>query len=197
MAGPERRGLAESVAAAAAAAVDVVLARASLIGLPSGASRALEYRCGIGALTAALADHFDEVVGIDPSEQRIDSARLMFRDRPGCTFVVGGLSAIAELPGRFGLALADIGHPTRGEGPDAVAEALLAALVPGGVAALRLAARSAAGVTEKVDAAGGHVAWSDEEDDAVWLFAVAGPGPLRLLAEPGMSDEGKSKRAMA
>src|SRR5438067_11057969 len=148
MAAPGTRGLAESVAAAAAAAVDVVVARAALIGLPSGASRALEYRCGIGALTAALADHFDEVVGIDPSAQRIDSARLMFRDRARCTFVVGGLPALAEIPGRFGLALADLGHDARAESSDAVAEALLAALVPGGIAAIRLAARSATAGTE-------------------------------------------------
>src|SRR5262245_32911506 len=43
--------------------------------IPIPRGRALDFGCGIGRLTQALAPHFDEVVGVDISQPMIDLAR--------------------------------------------------------------------------------------------------------------------------
>ena len=141
-------------------------------------------------MTAALAEHFDEVVGVDPAADRIDSAQLMYRDRARCTFVVGGLSVLAGFPGSFGLAYADLSRDPSVEGGDAVADALLTTLVPGGIAAIKLPALSERRVVEGVSAAGGRIAWLEGGDsDSLWLYAVAARRSLRLLADPAHEDK--------
>jgi hypothetical protein len=149
-------------------------------------------------MTAALAEHFDEVVGVDPSADRIDSAQLMYRDRARCTFVVGGLSVLAGFPASFGLAYADLRQDASAEGGDAVADALLTTLVPGGIAAIRLPSGAEQQVADGVSAAGGRIAWLESGDsDSLWLYAVAAPRSLRLLADPAQQAQDTSKRAMA
>ena len=50
--------------------------------------RALDFGCGAGRLTRALADHFDEVVGVDIATSMIELARRLHADEPRCRFVV-------------------------------------------------------------------------------------------------------------
>jgi ubiquinone/menaquinone biosynthesis C-methylase UbiE len=81
-----------------------VLARAERLGLPQRRGRALDFGCGVGRATGALAASFDEVVGVDISEAMIARARELHADRAGCTFVVADapdLSAFAD--GEFDL----------------------------------------------------------------------------------------------
>jgi SAM-dependent methyltransferase len=46
-------------------------------GLATRRRRALDFGCGAGRLTHALADHFDEVIGVDIAPSMIDIARRL------------------------------------------------------------------------------------------------------------------------
>jgi ubiquinone/menaquinone biosynthesis C-methylase UbiE len=50
-------------------------------------SRALDFGCGPGRLTQALADHFEAVVGVDIAESMIALANRLNRKGDRCTFV--------------------------------------------------------------------------------------------------------------
>ena len=52
-----------------------VLTVAGPLGRPSRRAQALDFGCGVGRLTRALAGRFDVVVGVDVSEAMIDQAR--------------------------------------------------------------------------------------------------------------------------
>jgi trans-aconitate methyltransferase len=48
---------------------------------------ALDFGCGVGRVTRALAEHFDSVVGVDVAETMVSRARALNGDRPNCQFV--------------------------------------------------------------------------------------------------------------
>jgi len=190
--------LAELVASSAENTVSPLLARAKLVGLPSGASRALEYPCGVGATTAAFAHSLGAAVGVDPSATSIESAALMHRGDVRCAVVNGGLEAIAGLEGTFDFAYADLRRADRGGAkPETVAAALLGALSPGGMMVLSLAlprgpARLLGAIVPSrnpvmavravIGASGGHVAWMGRGDQgSVLVYALAPPRALRLV----------------
>ena len=50
--------------------------------------RALDFGCGAGRLTRALADHFDEVTGVDIAASMVDAARQLHAGHPRCRFVL-------------------------------------------------------------------------------------------------------------
>jgi trans-aconitate methyltransferase len=50
--------------------------------------RLLDFGCGVGRVTRALADHFQSVVGMDVAPTMIRRARLLNRSYAHCTFVV-------------------------------------------------------------------------------------------------------------
>jgi SAM-dependent methyltransferase len=50
--------------------------------------RALDFGCGVGRVTRALAEHFQSVVGVDVAETMIARARRLNEDRPNCRFVL-------------------------------------------------------------------------------------------------------------
>jgi len=49
--------------------------------------RALDFGCGVGRVTRALAEHFESVVGVDVAETMIARARTLNHDRPNCRFL--------------------------------------------------------------------------------------------------------------
>ena len=57
-------------------------------GLTGARTRALDFGCGAGRLTHALADHFDHVIGIDIAPSMIDVARRLRAAAPGVEFRV-------------------------------------------------------------------------------------------------------------
>jgi SAM-dependent methyltransferase len=63
--------------------------------LPGHGRRALDAGCGSGRHTLALADRFDQVVGIDRSQPLIDIARRT-RPHPHICYQVGDLLAITD-----------------------------------------------------------------------------------------------------
>jgi SAM-dependent methyltransferase len=74
--------------ASGAAEVEPALERARELGRPEAFGRALDFGCGVGRLTRALAEHFSECVGVDVSEQMVERARSLNADRPNCEFIV-------------------------------------------------------------------------------------------------------------
>jgi SAM-dependent methyltransferase len=65
-----------------------VMGAAEELGAPSQHGRALDFGCGPGRLTRALAGRFETAVGVDISEAMVASARLLNTDVEGCEFRV-------------------------------------------------------------------------------------------------------------
>lgn len=86
---PERRGgrwqLDEFLATGLADA-ERVLRVADELGRPARRERALDFGCGVGRVTRALAGHFDEVLGVDVSPRMVAQARELHADVPNCRF---------------------------------------------------------------------------------------------------------------
>lgn len=70
------------------AEVRVMLARASELGLPVDRGRALDFGCGAGRLTRAMAEIFAEAVGVDISARMVEEARRLNADVANCSFEV-------------------------------------------------------------------------------------------------------------
>jgi trans-aconitate methyltransferase len=51
-------------------------------------TRAMDFGCGVGRITRAMADHFDAVVGVDVAPSMIERARSLHADCRRCSFVV-------------------------------------------------------------------------------------------------------------
>jgi 2-polyprenyl-3-methyl-5-hydroxy-6-metoxy-1,4-benzoquinol methylase len=69
-----------------AAVADILGRIGGELGLPAQHRRALDFGCGVGRLTQALADHFDEVDGVDIAPSMIDGARSYNRAGDRCTY---------------------------------------------------------------------------------------------------------------
>lgn len=61
-------------------------------------SKALDFGCGIGRLTQALADHFDEVTGVDIAPSMIDLANKYNKNKANCHFVLNERDDLSVLP---------------------------------------------------------------------------------------------------
>jgi SAM-dependent methyltransferase len=68
------------------AEVEQILATAAEIGRPARRERALDFGCGVGRLTRALATRFGETQGIDVSERMLEQARRLNAQTPNLTF---------------------------------------------------------------------------------------------------------------
>ena len=76
-----------------------VLQHAARLGLPQQRRAALDFGCGVGRLTRALAGHFERCIGVDISDSMISKARELNREWPTCRFVLnvsGDLGAFEE-----------------------------------------------------------------------------------------------------
>jgi len=69
---------------------DVARSRATLdrLGLPTRWTRVLDFGCGAGRLSQALAEHADQVVGLDVSAPMLETARSLDRSDGRCHFVL-------------------------------------------------------------------------------------------------------------
>lgn len=146
---------------------DVARARGILegLGLPTTWDRVLDFGCGAGRLSQALAEHADEVVGLDVSAPMLETARSLDRSGGCVSFVLAEDSDLRAFPdGSFDLVFTErvLQHL-----PRPVLEAYLAEFVrvlrPGGVAYLHCTTRPM---------------WTLR--GMVWRFA---PGPLVRWAQ--------------
>ena len=67
--------------------VESLLRRARRLGHPLERRRALDFGCGVGRLSRALAPHFEECVGVDISEEMLAEARRLAGGASGVRFV--------------------------------------------------------------------------------------------------------------
>ncbi|MEX2646278.1 MAG: class I SAM-dependent methyltransferase, partial [Gaiellaceae bacterium] len=63
-----------------------VLRVAGGLGRPARRGRVLDFGCGVGRVTRALAAHFEEAVGVDLSARMVEQARRLHADVPNCRF---------------------------------------------------------------------------------------------------------------
>ena len=66
-------------------------------GIQISRGRALDFGCGVGRLTNAMATYFDEVIGVDISSTMIGNANQLKR-RPNCSFQVNKRPDLALCP---------------------------------------------------------------------------------------------------
>ncbi|MCC6991445.1 MAG: methyltransferase domain-containing protein [Acidobacteria bacterium] len=74
-----RRWTAEEFFATGIAEIEALMAEARGFGLPTGRRRALDFGCGLGRLTQALADHCDAALGLDVAPSMIAQAATFNR----------------------------------------------------------------------------------------------------------------------
>ncbi len=73
------------------------------------AGRALDFGCGVGRLTQSLADHYDEVYGVDIAPSMIEKADALNRHGGRCRYVVNGEDNLQMFPdGYFDLIYSNI-----------------------------------------------------------------------------------------
>jgi SAM-dependent methyltransferase len=71
--------------------------------------RALDFGCGVGRLTLALAEHFEHVTGVDIAPSMLELARRHASGRDNVTYVLNEVDDLAQLPpDHFDLVLSDI-----------------------------------------------------------------------------------------
>src|SRR5439155_24603326 len=73
-----------------------ILAAAEPLGVPRARGAALDFGCGLGRLTRALATRFDRTVGVDISPRMVDRARTLTPD-PACEFRVNSSADLTGL----------------------------------------------------------------------------------------------------
>ncbi|HEV3228685.1 MAG TPA: class I SAM-dependent methyltransferase [Solirubrobacteraceae bacterium] len=75
------------------------LARARELGFPERRGPALDFGCGVGRQARVLAEHFDEVVGVDISEEMIRLARRLNEGIEGLRFCVNASADLRAMQG--------------------------------------------------------------------------------------------------
>ena len=113
-------------------------------GLPRGRTRALDFGCGVGRITLALARRFDEVVGIDISSTMIKRAREIGAGVPNCRFAVGDEAELRALPDEqfdFVLSLLVLQHLPSSEEAERHVVELTRTLSRGGALVLQVPSR--------------------------------------------------------
>jgi len=129
----------EEFLATGRADVDYTVRWLRRLSLPTRYGRVLDFGCGVGRLSQALARQADEVVGVDISRPMLDTARQLDRSGGRCRFVPGDdLGAFPD--GHFDLVncVLVLQHLPRPAIDRYVVE-FLRVLRPGGIAVLQLA----------------------------------------------------------
>src|ERR671910_443066 len=80
------------------AEAEAFMRRAEQLGLPRERGRALDFGCGLGRMTRALAAHFDECVGVDISEGMVRGARDANAGVAGVSFVLNRADDLSQFP---------------------------------------------------------------------------------------------------
>jgi SAM-dependent methyltransferase len=64
----------------------------------AGRERALDFGCGVGRVTRALAEHFESVDGVDVARSMIARARELNRSNPRCHFHLNRATHLGRFP---------------------------------------------------------------------------------------------------
>ena len=130
------------------AEVERVWATLPIDGRPARRALALDFGCGVGRLTRALAERFDKVIGVDVSAPMVDRAREFAQDDPRMSFVLNpsdNLSFVAD--GAVDLVYSSLvlQHMSRPLAQRYLAE-FVRVLAPDGAAVVQVASRPTASV---------------------------------------------------
>lgn len=68
------------------------------LGHPAEYKRALDFGCGVGRLSRALAEYFEEVRGVDISETMLEKARELNSKIENCSFTLSADERLGEFP---------------------------------------------------------------------------------------------------
>jgi len=90
------------------AAVADLVVRAQTMGLVVGSGRALDFGCGVGRLTQALAEDFDQVIGIDIAPSMIEKARAFNMNEAKVEYLLNESDNLELLSPGFDLILSEI-----------------------------------------------------------------------------------------
>jgi SAM-dependent methyltransferase len=63
-------------------------------------ARALDFGCGVGRVTRALADYFEQIVGVDIAPSMISEARRLNADTPRSSFIVNSAPHLRQFQSR-------------------------------------------------------------------------------------------------
>ena len=78
--------------------IDAVMTTAAALGYPHGRERALDFGCGVGRLTRALARSFTQACGVDISRAMLARAEELNSDRANCRFVHNDRADLSIFP---------------------------------------------------------------------------------------------------
>lgn len=115
-------------------------------GLSPASARALDFGCGLGRLTRALASRFDAAVGVDISPEMVAEARRLNADLPGLRFEVNerpDLSLLGEERFDFVLSLIALQHAASHQAIRGYLAELVRVTAPEGILVLQLPTRVA------------------------------------------------------
>ena len=110
------------------------------IGVEPARGRALDFGCGVGRLSQALADHFEAVVGVDIAESMVERARQSNRHGARVEYLVNAVDHLGVLPSAsfdFVYSNITLQHVPPDAGRRYIAE-FLRVLRPGGVAVFQV-----------------------------------------------------------
>ena len=65
-----------------------IMGRCEALGLATSRTRALDFGCGVGRVSAPLSTRFETVVGLDVSPSMVETARRLHAAHPNCRFEV-------------------------------------------------------------------------------------------------------------
>ncbi len=118
-----------------------ILAAGARHGRPLTRRRALDFGCGVGRLSRAVAAHFGEVLGLDVSHAMVERARELNADVPGCRFEVNaavGLPALEDRSFDLVISLITLQHVSDKRAVRSYLRELARVLAPGGLMAVQL-----------------------------------------------------------
>lgn len=117
-----------------------LLEYAAALGHPRERRAALDFGCGPGRLTRALAEEFHESVGVDVSPRMVEEARRLNADVGNCRFVVGERALLELEEGAFDLVYSNLvlQHVSDRDAALAYVSGFVRALAPGGLTAFQL-----------------------------------------------------------